>query len=197
MTLSLDSYPALVLIDLQKTIAQAVPARPAIQHAAQLAAAFRHRGLPVVLVGLASRHGSAPPGRTDRPRLQPPTSATPSDGHHFIDDLSRHPDDIVITKRNWGAFYGTDLDLHLRRRGVTQIVLGGVATSIGVESTARSAHEHGYHLTLVTDAMADLDPDAHRHTVDKIFPLIGQIGTTAEVLALLESAQVGAAPIIP
>lgn len=197
MTLSLDSYPALVLIDLQKAIAQAVPARPAIQHAAQLAAAFRHRGLPVVLVGLASRHGSAPPGRTDRPRLQPHTSATPSDGHHFIDDLSRHPDDIVITKRNWGAFYGTDLDLHLRRRGVTQIVLGGVATSIGVESTARSAHEHGYHLTLVTDAMADLDPDAHRHAVDKIFPLIGQIGTTAEVLALLESAPASVAPIIP
>lgn len=56
---------------------------------------------------------------------------------------------------------------------------------------------HGYHLALVTDAMADLDPDAHRHTVDKIFPLIGQIGSTAEVLTLLQSAEVGAAPIIP
>ncbi|OHU19238.1 hydrolase [Mycobacteroides franklinii] len=189
MTLLLDSHPALVLIDLQKAIAQAAPARPVIKHAAQLATAFRHRGLPVVLVGLASQDGSAPPGRTDRPRLQRPTRAAPSDGHHFVDDLSRHPDDIVITKRNWGAFYGTDLDLHLRRRGVTQIVLGGVATSIGVESTARSAHEHGYHLALVGDAMADLDSDAHRHTVDKIFPLIGQIATTAEVLALLESTK--------
>lgn len=77
------------------------------------------------------------------------------------------------------------------------MVLGGVATSIGVESTARSAHEHGYHLALVTDAMADLDSDAHRHTVDKIFPLIGQIGTTAEVLALLESTEVGSASITP
>ena len=74
----------------------------------------------------------------------------------LADELTGHPDDIVVTKRNWGAFHGTDLDVQLRRRGVTQIVLGGIATSMGVESTARAAHEHGYHVTLATDAMADM-----------------------------------------
>lgn len=183
---SLDPNPALILVDLQKVIARAAPARPVIAHAAQLAEAFRARGLTVVLVQLASRHGSTAPGRTDAPRPQhlagtPP----PPDWHHLVDELARHPDDIIITKRNWGAFYGTDLDLHLRRRGISQIVLGGVATSIGVESTARSAHEHGYHLALVTDAMADLDPTSHQHSVDKIFPRLGQTTTTTEILTLL------------
>ena len=107
----------------------------------------------------------------------------------IVDDLAGHPGDIQVTKRNWGAFHGTDLDLHLRRRGVTQIVLAGVATSIGVESTARAAHEHGYHVTLATDAMADLNPDAHRNSVERIFPRLGETGTTAEIIELFEKTR--------
>jgi nicotinamidase-related amidase len=76
----------------------------------------------------------------------------------------------VVTKRTWGAFHGTDLDVQLRRRGVTQIVLTGIATSAGVESTARAAHEHGYHVTVVTDAVADRDEEVHRHSVERIHP---------------------------
>ena len=90
-----------------------------------------------------------------------------------------------MTKRNWGAFYGTDLDLQLRRRGITQVVLAGIATSIGVESTARAAHEHGYQVTLATDAMTDLDPEAHRNSIERIFPRLGERGTTDEVITLL------------
>jgi nicotinamidase-related amidase len=85
----------------------------------------------------------------------------------------------------WGAFYGTPLDLHLRRRRVTQIVLCGIATSIGVESTARAAHEHGYNLTLVIDAMTDRSAEAHQNSVERIFPRLGEIGATADVLSRL------------
>ncbi|WP_083165995.1 isochorismatase family protein [Mycobacterium aquaticum] len=199
--ISLDPNAALVLVDLQKAIAQAAPAQPVIAHAAQLAEAFRSHGLTVVLVQLASRHGSTAPGRTDMPRPQHQTCTSPSDWHHIVDELAGHPDDILITKRNWGAFYGTDLDLHLRRRHISQIVLGGVATSIGVESTARSAHEHGYHLALVVDAMADLDPISHQHSIEKIFPRLGQITTSAEILTLLaareKSDPLPAQPFVP
>ncbi|GAB3833868.1 cysteine hydrolase family protein [Dactylosporangium cerinum] len=104
-----------------------------------------------------------------------------------MDDLAGHPDDITVTKRTWNAFHGTDLDLRLRRRGVTQVVLAGLTTSIGVESTARAAYDHGYHVTLVTDAMADLELDAHRNSVRRIFPL-GQAGSTAEIVRLLAGA---------
>jgi nicotinamidase-related amidase len=99
------------------------------------------------------------------------------------------PDDITVTKRTWGAFYGTDLDLQLRRRGVTQIVLAGLTTSIGVESTARAAYERGYHVTLATDAMADLDLEAHRNSIQRIFPLLGQTGSTTEIVEMLTKAR--------
>ncbi|MCU1620769.1 MAG: putative hydrolase, partial [Modestobacter sp.] len=88
------------------------------------------------------------------------------------------------------AFHATDLDLQLRRRGITQIVLAGIATSAGVESTARAAHEHGYSVTLAVDAMTDLDAEMHRHSVAKVFPRLGETGTTADVLALLAAAPV-------
>lgn len=181
---SLDPNPALILIDLQNPFVQAPPARRVVDRATELAAAFRDRRLAVVLVQLAYGD-TAPPGRTDHPGTPHRAWSPRGDGVSIVDELAGHPGDIIVTKRNWGAFYGTDLDLHLRRRGVTQIVLGGIATSIGVESTARSAHEHGYHLALVTDAMADLDPDSHRHSITKIFPRLGQTTTTAEILAAL------------
>ncbi|WP_438270659.1 MFS transporter [Streptomyces platensis] len=84
----------------------------------------------------------------------------------------------------YGA-HGTDLDRELRERGVTQIVLGGIATSIGVESTARAAYEHGYHVTLATDAMTDLDADAHRNSVQRVFPRLGETGTADAIRTLL------------
>ncbi|MBI0384557.1 isochorismatase family protein, partial [Streptomyces albiflaviniger] len=93
--------------------------------------------------------------------------------------------DIVVTKHTWGAFHGTDLDLQLRRRGATQVVLGGIATSIGVESTARAAYAHGYHVTLATDAMTDMDADAHRNSVEKIFPRLGETDSTDAIIGLL------------
>ncbi|WP_239101191.1 isochorismatase family protein [Microbispora amethystogenes] len=190
---TLDPRTALVAVDLQNGV-MALSGSPhstgdVLTRTVRLAETFRARGLPVVLVRVtAAADGSdAAPGRTDLRRSSgaPSAAASPAGWDEITGDLAGHPGDIVVTKRNWSAFYGTDLDLHLRRRGVTQIVLTGVATSIGVESTARAAHEHGYHVTLVTDAMTDRDPEAHRHSVEKIFPRLGETGTTSDVLGLL------------
>jgi nicotinamidase-related amidase len=85
-----------------------------------------------------------------------------------------------------GAFHGTTLDAHLRDLGVTQVVVTGVATTVGVEGTARAAHEHGYHVVLATDAMTDRDADAHHNSVTRIFPRLGETATTAEILDMLE-----------
>jgi len=185
---TLDPNTALVLIDLQNGVLAAPgtphPTSDVLARAVELADAFRAQNLPVVLVRVTFAPDGADraPGRNDADRQ----AFTPPAGWDVIvDDLAGHPEDITVTKRNWGAFYGTDLDLHLRRRGVTQIVLAGVATSIGVESTARAAHEHGYHLTLVTDAMTDMDADAHRNSIERIFPRLGETGTTTEIIELL------------
>lgn len=152
--------------------------------AVELARAFHEHSAPVVLVRVTARaDGSdAAPGRNEIP---PRPASLPEDWDVIVDDLAGHPDDITVTKRSWGAFYGTDLDLQLRRRGVTQIVLAGLTTSIGVESTARAAYEHGYHVTLATDAMADLILEAHRNSIQRIFPLLGQTGSTIEIVEML------------
>jgi nicotinamidase-related amidase len=186
---TIDPTTALVLIDLQNGVmaAPAVPHTPAqvVERAVALAGAFRERDLPVVLVRVTSSPGSGTPGRTDRSGRRSGPRERPEGWDVIVDDLAGHPGDITVTKRNWGAFHGTDLDLRLRRRGITQIVLGGIATSIGVESTARAAHEHGYHVTLATDVMADIDEAAHRRSVEQIFPRLGETGTAAQILDLL------------
>jgi nicotinamidase-related amidase len=148
---------ALVLIDLQK----GVLARPLLPHPAStvyarskdLASRLRAAGGPIVWVrvSFASNFADAPRARVD------PKS------------------DLMVTKRQWGAFYGTDLDLQLRRRGVETIVLGGIASSIGVESTARSAWEHGYELVLCEDLCSDLSEKTHAHSFKYIFPRLARV----------------------
>ena len=177
----LDNTAALVVIDLQKGIVGMPTVHPAgeiIGRVAQLACAFRERGLPVVLVNVAGRA----PGRIE---AGIPKFSFPADWPELVPELEQHPDDHIVTKQRWGAFLGTTLDAYLRQRGVTQIVLTGIATSIGVESTARSAYDLGYNVVLVIDAMTDRDADAHRHSVEKIFPRLGETDTTANVLKLL------------
>lgn len=185
---TLDPRTALVAIDLQNGIT-AMPTQlytgpEVVARTAELADAFRARNLPVVLVrvSFAADGGDVLPGRTER---QVRGLAFPDGWDLIVDELSGHPGDIRVTKHNWSAFHGTDLDVQLRRRGITQIVLTGVATSIGVESTARDAYAHGYHVTLATDAMADADAEAHANSIERIFPRLGESGTTAEILELL------------
>ncbi len=177
----IDDVCSLVVIDLQKGIAglQAVhPIGDIIERSARLARAFRERGLPVVLVNVS---GMAP-GRTDGGR---PNFSFPPDWTDLVPELEQQPGDHLVTKQRWGAFLGTDLDEILRQGGVTQIVLTGVATSFGVESTARSAYDLGYNVALVLDAMTDRDAEAHANSASKIFPRLGETVTTEDVLNAL------------
>src|ERR1700742_276460 len=179
----LDDVTAVVIIDLQKGIVAMAPqaAPEVIRNSVRLARAFRERQLPVVLVNVAG----AAPGRTGAPR--PNFASFPADFAELIPELERQPSDHIITKHAFGAFINTDLDSYLRKRGATQIVLAGIATSIGVESTARSAYDGGYNVTFAVDAMADRVPENHRHSVETVFPRLGETGSTEEVLRLLNA----------
>ena len=175
---TLDPRPALVVIDLQKGIVSDAVA-PVVSHAAALAKAFREHDLPVVLVNVTGRA----PGRTDADGGgHGDLGEFPADWAEIVDELDRQPGDHLITKRRRSAFHDTGLDTLLRDLGVTQIVLTGVSTSAGVESTARFGHDHGYHVVLATDAMADPDPDSHRHCLDRVFPKLGETATSAEII---------------
>jgi nicotinamidase-related amidase len=184
--LSIDpKSTALVLIDLQNGITSRVTAPHAsadvISRAVRLADAFRARGSTVVLVRVAF----APDGsdRLKMPTDEPVPAMTPApDWSEIRAELGPKPGDIVVTKHQWGAFYGTEMDLHLRRRGIKTIVIGGISTNFGVESTARDAFERAFALVFAEDAMAAMSADAHSFAVTTIFPRLGLVRSTADIL---------------
>jgi len=176
---------ALVVIDLQKGIVgrQTAPyaADSVVKNAAAIAAAFRKNGIPVFLVRVAfSLDGKD----VLRPLVDAPwpTQTPAPDWTEIVPEMGPKPGDFVITKHQWGAFYGTELESALRRRGITSIVLCGIATNIGVESTARFAFEYGFNQIFAEDAMAALSAEEHALTVAKIFPRIGLVRQTSEIL---------------
>lgn len=185
---------ALVLIDLQKGIlsTDCFPhsVQQVLENAARLAAHFRKLDAPVVLVrvGWSNSFADALKQPVDRP-LPSPKGGLPDDWWEFPAQLNINDSDIQIIKRQWGAFYGTDLDLQLRRRGITRIVLAGVSTNIGVESTARDAWERGYELVIVENACSAHSDSQHQSSVQNIFPRISRLRSTQEVLAALPASR--------
>ncbi|HEX9083967.1 MAG TPA: hydrolase [Gemmatimonadaceae bacterium] len=179
---------ALVVIDLQKGILgrQTAPhtASDVLARSARLAERFREAGGLVVLVKVS--YSSDGGDRLLQPTDAGPLASVTEPGWDELSPaLGRDSRDIAITKRQWGAFYGTQLDLQLRRRGIKTIVIAGIATNFGVESTARDAFERGYALVFVEDAMAALAEAAHAFAISTIFPRIGRIRSTEEVLKSL------------
>jgi nicotinamidase-related amidase len=183
----IDPKAALIVIDLQQGIVSRPTVHPiadVVKHTSALADAFRRHSLPVVLVNV----DAGAPGRTEQaPRI----TAFPAGWTDLVAGLNRQPQDHLVTKRSWGAFTNTGLEAHLKTRGVTQVVIAGVATSAGVESTARHAHELGFNVILAIDAMTDINPDAHHNSVARIFPRLGETGTTQEIIDLLDKRSAG------
>jgi nicotinamidase-related amidase len=182
---TLDPKTALIVIDLQKGIVGLPTVHPSgevVKRASALAEAFRRHHLPVVLVNVT---GGAP-GRAEQARRGGQFAA---DWTELVPELNRQPQDHTVTKQTWGAFTNTDLNEYLKKLGVTQVVIAGVATSAGVESTARFAHELGFNVTLAVDAMTDMNADAHANSVTRIFPRLGETGTTKEIVGLLDKTR--------
>jgi len=181
---------ALVVIDLQKGIV-GMPTEPhaakaVVANAAQLADAFRKNNLPVFLVRVT-------PSPDGKDALQPAADSAvqwnqprPADWADITPELGPKPGDLVITKRQWGAFHGTELDLQLRRRGVKTIVLCGISTNIGVESTARFAYEYGYEQIFAEDATAARSKEEHEHTIKTVFARMGRVRETEAIIAALD-----------
>jgi nicotinamidase-related amidase len=181
---TIDPKTALVVIDLQNGIVSLPTVHPigdVVKRAGALADTFRRHSLPVVLVNV----DAGPPGRTEQARR---TRDFPAGSTDLISELNQQPRDHLVTKRTWGAFTNTDLDAHLKSLGVTQVVIVGVATSAGVESTARHAHELGFNVVLAVDAMTDTNSDAHDNGVARILPRLGETGSTSEIIDLLENS---------
>jgi nicotinamidase-related amidase len=177
---ALDPHTALIVVDLQKgTVRNPLvhPVEEVVAHGVELLAAFRRHGLPVVLVN----GNGPPPGRTEYSHRE-----LPVDWSELIPEVDPQTGELTVTKTGWGAFTGTGLHDRLGALGVTQVVIAGLATSFGVESTARAAYDHGYNVVLVVDAMSDVSMDSHENSLTRVYPALGQLSTTDQVIALLD-----------
>ena len=179
---------ALVVIDLQKGIAylQVAPhdSRTVISNAARLADEFRKNKMPVFLVHVMVSEAERlnPISDEQFQRRGPPSK----DWAEFMPEIGPKENDIVITKKQWGAFYGTDLDLQLRRRGLDTMVLCGISTNYGVESTGRFAYEYGYQQIFAEDAMSSTTPEMHTASLNYALRRMGRIRSTEQILQALK-----------
>jgi nicotinamidase-related amidase len=185
--LSLDPQKtALVAIDLQNAVVgtNTAPhsAADVVNRNRQIAEALRSRGGLVVWV------------RIDIIRFLhlPADQPSPLAGKHLPEELSqivpeagRQEGDLLITKYHWGAFGGTPLEQELKARGIDTVILTGISTNIGVESTLRQGASLGLAFVVVEDACAAQDAGDHQFTIGKIFPRLSRVRTAGAVLAAL------------
>jgi len=185
---ALDSKTALVLIDLQNGIVgrplQPFTSTEVIDKSKSLINAFRKAGQPIVIVNVEPKPRPVP-ARTD---FKMPAMQFPVNFADIVPDIDVMDEDIRITKHTPSAFYNTDLHEELQKRDVTGIVLAGIATSIGVEATARAASERGYNISFASDAMTDMNPNAHENSQTVIFPRLGEVDTTASIIGMLDKS---------
>jgi nicotinamidase-related amidase len=181
---TLDPRTALIVIDLQKGLLALPTVHPlsdVLNCVSGLCSAFRRHGLPVVLVNVTG----TPTGRTETTIS---VKDLPTDWADLASELNAQTEDLLVSKNTWGAFTDTDLYSRLKKLGITQVVLAGISTSIGVESTARQAHELGFNVTLALDAMTDTNQEAHDNSVARIFPRLGESASAKEIIALIDGA---------
>jgi nicotinamidase-related amidase len=180
---------ALILIDLQRGIVsrQLAPhsAADVVSRSAQLAARVRKTGGTVVYVHVDMLHILKLP--VDQTWGDPNAPPPPPEASDLVPEAGKQPGDLVVTKRQWGAFFGTDLEAQLRSRGITTIVLGGIATNFGVESTARAAAGLGFALVVVEDATSTMSDEMHQFPFKYVFPRLGRVRSTRDVLDSLEA----------
>lgn len=180
---------ALVLIDLQNSNVKRdlapYTAEQVVGNCVLLADEMRNRGGMVIFVRVLVDELQMPPA--DAPLKKPGTPAPPPDASHLAPDAQVQATDIVVTKRQWGAFYGTELDQLLRRRHINTIILGGIATNFGVESTARAALDRGYALVFAEDAMSSMQAEGHTFACQNTFRIMGKVRSTRHVIDALQA----------
>lgn len=192
--LTLDAKrTALVLIDVQKgtlgfTLSPYSPAE-IVATSTKLAAQSRKAGalLVYVRVAFAADYSDRPQGATDTPMILPP-GGMPAEWSEYAPEVAAIAPDLWITKRQWSAFHGTELDLQLRRRGITHVVFGGIATNFGVESSARDAWQNNYTVVIAEDACSSVGPDLHKFAIEKTLPRVSLIRSSDEIIAALTAA---------
>jgi len=181
------SKTALVIIDLQNAVVGMTTAphstADVVRRSALLARRLREKGGLVVYVRVDIANVLNLP--VDAPYRSANAPAPPPSASELVSEAGFASGDLLITKRHWGAFAGTDLERLLRQRDIDTVILTGIATNFGVESTARQGTGLGFAFVIVEDACSALDVEAHRFAFERIFPRLARVRSTDEVIATL------------
>ena len=180
---------ALVQIDLQNfNVTRELAPHPAervVGNCVLLASEVRNRGGMVIFVRVQLDELLSLPA--DNPMFKPGTPAPKPEASHMAPEAQVQASDHVVTKRQWGAFYATELDQLLRRRGIKTIIMSGIATNYGVESTARAAFDRGYELIFAEDAMSTANAEAHEFCCKNVFRTMGRVRSTRDLIDALQA----------
>jgi nicotinamidase-related amidase len=194
---------AVVLIDLQNDIirgsgpfygdlAEQVRSKKVVENTIRLTDGARAAGAAIFYITVVRRAdyadvvnqatqltatGKAPPAK------QQVSLVTGTHGAQLVDELKPQPSDYVLVKKRRNAFHATELDFHLRARGIDTIVIGGVATNLGVENTVRDGWDRDYNMVVVPDISVASPAAAHDYCMSSVFPRMARIMTVDEVLA--------------
>jgi len=179
---------ALISIDLQGFIIS----RPVAPHSAQqvientaaIAKSLKSAGGTTIFVtvGFSADYADAVNQPTDEP-VAFPQGGLPAEALREPPEIAALMPDVRITKHQWSAFYGTEMDLQLRRRGIKTVILTGIATNFGVEATIRDAFAHNYAVIAVEDAMTTFSAEMQAFACERIFPRLARVRKTADILA--------------
>lgn len=180
---------ALLILDLQEGLLgrsfAPLTAEAVLERSIALATAMRRAGALVIVSRVAWAPDFADSVRRPMERPMPVSADGMSPDWADLPPALQAQADLVITRRQWGAFHGTELDLQLRRREIDTLVLAGITTNFGIESTARAANEHDYGVVFALDAISGIAADLHDFALEHIFPRIGLKRTCAEIVAAL------------
>jgi len=183
----------LILIDLQKDIVGRFPDGPAVvTNASKACEMCRNRGISVMFVKVERRSDftDVVDVFTDevlqKPELMPSRRRLViegTEGAKIADELAPKPGDYVIVKRRTSAFYGTSLEIYLRARGISTLLIGGIATNMGVESTVRDARDRDFNVIVLSDCCTTMPPEAHEYAIKKMLPRLARVRTLKEVFS--------------
>jgi nicotinamidase-related amidase len=170
---------------------------PAMQ---RIEAASRRRGIPIFYTRVDHRADLSdiaplivdldPNGvRGPEPYLAAATGATPGSWKtEVIDEIAPHPEDYVLRKQRWSAFYQTNFSLLLKRLGIDTIMIAGGATEIGVASTAYAARDRDFNLVILRDACRSRREGLSEFLLERVLPIFARTMTVDEAIGLIESA---------
>lgn len=175
---------ALLVMDLQGAIIRSqLVSGETINNVVKAIAHARANNIPVIYVVVGFRPGmpEVSPNNKSFSASKSRMGAGNVDEFMKIDEaVAPLPNEIVITKRRYSAFTGSDLEVVLRAQGIQHLVLTGISTSGVVLSTVREAADKDYRLTILSDACGDPDPEVHHVLTTKIFPRQAEVITVDE-----------------